>query len=141
MVDIHSIIADHGSKHPDNTTQTKKRDEKIVASTSKIPDIFFDEIIVSYKLSRIDIIVLMYLYRRVWCKPNLFKVHGISPLLSHQAMADQNFLSIDDIYNAIIRLESLGFLSTIRSGQYFVRRYFTKENDDIFSQSYDDFET
>lgn len=141
MVDIHSIIADHGSKQSESNTQMKKRDEKVTASTSKIPDLFFDEIIISYKLSRIDIIVLMYLYRRVWCKPNLFKLHGISPLLSHQAMADQNILSIDDVYNAITRLESLGFLATIRSGQYFVRRYFTKENDELFSQTYDDFET
>ena len=141
MVDIHSIIADHGSRQLDDNTQTRKRAEKIAASTSRIPDIFFDEIIVNFKLSRIDIIVLMYLYRRVWCKPNLFKLHGISPLLSHQAMADQNLLSIDEIYNAITRLESLGFLSTIRSGQYFVRRYFTKENDDMFAQTYDDFET
>lgn len=141
MVDIHSIIADHGSKQLDKNTQTRKKAEKITASTSKIPDIFFDEIIVNFKLSRIDIIVLMYLYRKVWCKPNLFKLHGISPLLSHQAMADQNLLSIDEIYNAITRLESLGFLSTIRSGQYFLRRYFTKENDDMFGQTYDDFET
>ena len=38
------------------------------------------------------------------------------------------------------RLEELGFISTIRSGQYFVRRYFTKENDEKFGQTYDDFE-
>ena len=141
MVDIHSIIAGHKTRNKPGNSSLQKMDEKSLPSTSEIPDLFFDEIVSGYKLSRIDIMVLMYLYRRVWCRPNLFKLHGISPLLSHQTMAEQTSLSIDDIYSAIHKLESLGFLNTIRSGQYFVRRYFTKENDEKFSQFYDDFES
>jgi transcriptional antiterminator len=55
-------------------------------------------------------------------------------------MSEQTHLSIEEIYNSITKLESLGFLQTIRSGQYFVRRYFTHENDEQFKQSYDDFD-
>ena len=87
MVDIHSIIAGHRSRKPSHKdTKLQSMDEKFLPSTSEIPDLFFDEIVVQYKLSRIDIVVLMYLYRKVWCRPNLFKLHGISPLLSHQVM-------------------------------------------------------
>lgn len=140
MVDIHSIIAGHKSKGNSHASEMTHTEDIKKPTTSKIPDIFFDEVVVEYKLSRIEIIVLMYLYRRVWCRPNLFKVHGISPLLAHKKMAESTHLSIDEIHNAIVKLESLGFLSTIRSGQYFVRRYFTKSNDEKFGQYYDDFE-
>jgi hypothetical protein len=140
MVDIHSVIARHKSKKPSRFDKIVRSSDKLKPTTSEIPDLFFDEIVVEFKLSRMEIAVLMYLYRRVWCKPNLFKLHGISPLLSHQTMSEQTHLSIEEIYNSITKLESLGFLQTIRSGQYFVRRYFTHENDEQFKQSYDDFD-
>ena len=31
---------------------------------------FFDQIIGEFRLNRVEILVLMYLYRLVWCKPN-----------------------------------------------------------------------
>ena len=55
-------------------------------------------------------------------------------------MAKQLKLSIEEIYQALRKLEELGFIGTIRSGQYFVRKYFTKDNDEKFGQTYDDFE-
>ena len=141
MVDLHSILADHKSKYQKNKSLEEEAEAELHSPTiSEIPDIFFDHIIVEYKLSRIEIMVLMYLYRRVWCKPNLYKVHGISQLLSHTEMAKILNLSLDDIYHALRKIEEFGFISTVRSGQYFVRKFFIKENDDLFGQTYDDFE-
>jgi predicted transcriptional regulator of viral defense system len=82
----------------------------------------------------------MYLYRKVWCKPNLYKVYGISQILSHEEMAKTLDLRIEEIYASLRRIEEYGFISTIRSGQYFVRKYFTRENDERFIQTYDDFD-
>ena len=54
MVDLHSILADHRSKlKQDNTLSDGGRDQEKGPSTSEIPDIFFDKIIIDYKLSRI----------------------------------------------------------------------------------------
>ncbi|MEC7276669.1 MAG: hypothetical protein VXV96_10145 [Bdellovibrionota bacterium] len=140
MVDIHEIIAGHKSrKGRDGQTMSAQKDH-LVPTTSKIPDLFFDEILVDFKLSRIEVLVVMYLYRRVWCRPNLYKEFGISQLMAHTEMAQNLKISIDEIYNALRKLEELGFISTIRSGQYFVRKYFTKENDEKYGQTYDDFE-
>ena len=60
--------------------------------------------------------------------------------MAHTEMAKQLKLSIEEIYQALRKLEELGFIGTIRSGQYFVRKYFTKDNDEKFGQTYDDFE-
>ena len=46
----------------------------------------------------------------------------------------------ENIYQALRKVEEYGFISTIRSGQYFVRKYFTKDYDEKFGQTYDDFE-
>lgn len=139
MVDLHSILSDHRSRR---NAPSKLGDDKTrsIPSVSEIPDIFFDQVLVDYKLTRIEIVLLMYLYRRVWCRPNLHKVHGISPLLSLKEMETFLKVSIEDIFNGLQKLEGFGFISTIRSGQYFVRKYFTKENDEEFGQTYDDFE-
>lgn len=140
MVDIHDVLAVHRSKKGPSQSEMIEGKEKTFPTTSKIPDIFFDEILVDFKLNRIEVLVLMYLYRRVWCRPNLYKEFGISQLMAHSEMSNHLKLSIDDIYHCLRKLEELGFISTIRSGQYFVRRYFTKENDEKFGQTYDDFE-
>ena len=36
-------------------------------------------------------------------------------------------------------LENYGLIETVRSGQYFVRKYFTRELDSEFGQTYDEF--
>lgn len=141
MVDIHSILADHRSKaKTDENNQHVSDKHEHGPSTSEIPDIFFDKIIVDYKLSRIEILVLMYIYRRVWCFPNLHRSHGISQLMSHTEMAKNLSLAIEDIYSALRKLEEYDFIRTIRAGQYFSRRFFSKELDTSFGQTYDDFE-
>ena len=142
-IDIHTIIAGHRSK--------KVGSEKVIAETtsdinppqatsSEIPDVFFEEILAHVKLSRIDITVLMYLYRRVWCRPNLYREYGISPMLSLAEMAKVLNLKIDELYQAFKHLEDFGFIATIRSGQYFVRKFFLREFDEKYGQTYDDFE-
>lgn len=138
MVDIQSIIKTHKGKG-ENTLEGPVVDVE-TPTTSEIPDVFFDSILVQYKLSRLEIIVLMYLYRKVWCRSNLYRKHGISQLLSLTDMVNQLDFRIEEIHNAIRKLENFGFVMTIRIGQYFVRRYFTKELDQRFGQFYDDFE-
>ncbi len=141
MHDLRSILADHRSRNKhSNEDQTIKTEDVSGATTSEIPDIFFDQILVNFKMTRIEIMVLMYLYRQVWCRPNLYKIFGISQLMSHTEMA--NFLDVDmhNIHSALSKLEGYGFINTIRSGQYFVRKYFLKENDELFAQNYDDFD-
>ena len=141
MIDLHTILKDHEPRHRSgNDSGPIQSMQQKAPSTSEIPDLFFDEILVEFKLNRIEIMLLMYLYRRVWSKPNLYRVFGISQLLSHSEMALHLALSIEEIYNALRKLEEFGFISTIRSGQYFVRKYFAKEKDERYGQTYDDFE-
>lgn len=140
MVDIHSILQDYRPKRRPGSIDPKMHNNPEVPAVSEIPDLFFDEIIVKYKLSRIDILVMMYLYRRVWCRPNLYREFGISQIMSHQEMCRHLSLTIDDIHHSLRRVEELGFILTVRSGQYFVRKYFSRENDEKYGQTYDDFE-
>ncbi len=141
MVDLHSILAEHRSKaKADDTVDNSGAEQHVASSSSEIPDIFFDKIIVDYKLTRIEILVLVYIYRRVWCYPNLHRSHGISQMMSHTEMAKKIGVAIEDVYSALRKLEEYDFIRTIRAGQYFSRRFFSKEFDDQFAQSYDDFE-
>ena len=140
MVDIHEIIAGHKSRSVHRGPELRGQKDSKSPTTSEIPDIFFDEILVEFKLNRVEILVLMYLYRRVWCRPNLYKEYGISQLMAHTEIAKKLNIKIDEIYNSLRKLEELGFIGTIRSGQYFVRKYFTKDYDDKFGHSYDDFD-
>lgn len=138
MVDIHSIIA----THKDHESSETKLDANSfpVPSFSDIPEVFFDEILVNYRLSRIEIVILMYLYRKVWTKTNPYRLHGISQLMSMSEVVEKLNISLEEIHQSILKLENFGFISTIRVGQYFVRRFFTKEFDEYYSQNYDDFE-
>ena len=66
-------------------------------SFSEIPDLFFDRILIDYKLNRLDIQALLFLYRQVWCLPNLHKKYGIGQLndlkeLAHFFGSDFNSL-------------------------------------------------
>jgi hypothetical protein len=141
MVDLQSILAEHRSKKKmDNSHNKGGGGTNLKPTNSEIPDIFFDKIIIDFKLNRIEILVLMYIYRRVWCFPNLHRSHGISQMMSHTEMAKNMGLAIDDVYTALRKLEEHDMIRTIRAGQYFSRRFFSKEMDDLFEQSYDDFE-
>ncbi len=139
MEDIRTIINHHlPKKHLDKSDPEKVPKPK-KASTSEIPDLFFDNVLVKIKLSRIEIMVLMYLYRIVWCRPNLHRDYGISPILSYSDLSQNFEITLDELHSALRKLETLEFIETVRSGQYFVRKYFTKENDSIYGIKYDDF--
>jgi DNA-binding MarR family transcriptional regulator len=137
MNELHNILNSHHRKLQPKTGMKKKGIPE--PSTSEIPDLFFDEILVDTKLSRIEILVLMYLYRQVWCRPNLYKTYGISPIMSHSEVSAKLEIELEDLHQAIRKLESFNFIETIRSGQYFVRKYFTEKNDKQYGQYYDDF--
>jgi hypothetical protein len=138
MEDVRSIIMQHIPKK--NAPSGASRGSHVnVATTSEIPDIFFDEILIRYKLSRVEILVLMLLYRQVWCRPNLYKEFGIGPVQTYHDMATGIEVPLEVLQQTLRVLENHGFIETIRAGQYFVRKYFTAENDARFGQSYNDF--
>lgn len=140
MVDLRTILDNHRSSLSDKAEVVIEAETSASPTVSEIPDIFFDQVLIDFKLTRVEVMVLMYLYRRVWCRPNLYKVYGISQLLSHSEMSKNLSLPMENIYQSLRKVEEYGFISTIRSGQYFVRKYFTKEADESFAQTYDDFE-
>lgn len=143
MVDIHSVLADHKKKNLGNNQEEEQHSSeglKPHKELIQIPDLFFDKIIVEYKLSRHDILVLMYIYRRVWCYPNLYQKHGLSPMMSHTEMSKVLGMNIEEVYFSLRKLEEFDFLKTLRAGQYFVRKYFTKEMDEFFDFTYDEFD-
>jgi len=141
MVDLRSILTEHRSKSKsEDSHDSSGAEHQLTSHSSEIPDVFFDKIIVDYKLNRMEILVLMYIYRRVWSFPNLHRSHGISQMMSHTEMAKNLGIPIEEVYSALRKLEEYDFIRTIRAGQYFSRRYFSKALDEEFGQSYDDFE-
>jgi DNA-binding MarR family transcriptional regulator len=139
MVDLHSILATHNSKEKDKRPPKETGDGNEKPSIAEIPDLFFDQFLVQHKLTRIEVLVMMYLYRSVYCKPNLFKIYGLTPVMSHKTISENLNISLDDIYHSLRKLEELGTIETIRSGQYFVRKYFSSDNDLRYKQKYDNF--
>lgn len=139
MEDLRSILNSHNSRNGKHSDAIEPTESDLRATTSEIPDLFFDEILIHYKLSRVEILVLMYLYRFTWCKPNLYKKFGIAPMLSHSDLVSSLDITHEIMHQSLRRLEAFGFIETIRSGQYFVRKYFTEENDKKYSQTYDNF--
>ncbi len=142
-IDIYRVIKDHRSRHQEddkleNISSSSQSRSGVIFSD--IPDIFFDRILVDIKLNRYDTLILMYLYRRIWCRPNLYQKHGISQMLSLGEMAKLLNIEMTDVYQSLRKLEGFGLLKTIRSGQYFIRRYFLKEYDQELGQKYDDFD-
>ena len=123
MEDLRTILSSHHSKIDEKDTKVKAANSDSIASLAEIPDLFFDEILIRFKLNRIDILVLMYLYRVTWCRANLHRKHGITPMISHTEFAESIEISIDVLHQTLNRLEGFSFIETIRSGQYFVRKY------------------
>ena len=136
MEDIRSVLSKFNSK--------KKRVSDVqkhtaTASSSDIPDVFFDVVLQKFKINRHEITLLMFLYRQVWCRPNLYQSHGIGPLNSYQDLSANLGISVEELGNNLRVLENFGFIETIRSGQYFVRKFFTETLDAQFGQNYDEF--
>ena len=61
-------------------------------------------------------------------------------MMSHTEMAKNMGLAIEDVYSALRKLEEYDMIRTIRAGQYFSRRFFSKKLDEAFDQTYDDFD-
>ena len=140
MEDLRTILSSHHSKNgKSNSNPINSTGDETKATTSEIPDLFFDEILLKFKMTRIEILMLMYLYRTTWCRPNLYKKYGIAPMIFHQEIAELLDINMDLLHQTLVKLENFGFIETIRSGQYFVRKYFTEENDRKYGQSYDNF--
>ncbi len=140
MEDLRTILSTHHSKPGSASANAiKATSGEITATTSEIPDLFFDEILVDIKLTRTEVLLLMYLYRITWCKPNLHSKYGIAPIISHLELAKNLDISNEIFHQTIRRLEGFNFIETIRSGQYFVRKYFTEDNDRKYGQTYDNF--
>jgi hypothetical protein len=140
MEDIRSVLSQFNTKKKrSGETQTAAVGPSKQASTSEIPDVFFDIILQKFKLNRQEISLLMYLYRQVWCRPNLYKSHGIGPLNSYAELCVNLSLTNEELGNYLRVLENLGFIETVRSGQYFVRKFFTEALDQQYGQDYDEF--
>ncbi|MBY0518246.1 MAG: hypothetical protein K2P81_15155 [Bacteriovoracaceae bacterium] len=138
MEDIRSILSMYKSRSNKEDATAPEREVAHESPTlSEIPDLFFDEIIPEFKLSRGDISLLMLLYRQVWCRPNLYRSHGIGPLNAYHDLARSLGVSQDEVIHSIRSLEGHGFIQTIRAGQYFVRKFFTEKNDAKYGQQYE----
>ena len=140
MEDIRSVLSSHHSKNvTSGSNPTNPMYDHVTPTVSEIPDLFFDEILVQFKLTRVEILCLMYLYRATWSKPNLHRKFGIAPIVSHSDLSIKLDISNEILHQTIRRLEGYGFIETIRSGQYFVRKFFTETNDRKYGQTYDNF--
>ena len=140
MEDIRSILSQfHSRKRKENDLQKSGLGPVDTPLASEIPDVFFDVVLQRYKLNRHEITLLMYLYRQVWCRANLYKSHGIGPMNSLAELSTNLGFTIEDLHHHLRSLANYGFLETVRSGQYFVRKYFTEELDQRYGQNYDDF--
>jgi DNA-binding MarR family transcriptional regulator len=140
MEDIRLVLSQFRSKRKESKNLDKSGvGPEALASSSEIPDVFFDEVLQHFKLTRPEILVLMFLYRQVWCHPNLYRAHGIGPLNSYAELSKTLHLPHEDLMNYLRSLERYGFIETVRSGQYFVRKFFTEELDLKFGQNYNEF--
>lgn len=141
MGDIRSVLSQFNAKrkNSDSVPDRSGTGPIELPSVSEIPDVFFDVILKNTKLNRHEISLLMFLYRQVWCKPNLYRAHGIGPLNSYSQLASHIGVTIEQLGSDLRSLEQYGLIETVRSGQYFIRKYFTEELDSIFKQNYDEF--
>ena len=138
MEDIRSILSQYKSRQKDGEASAANKDTPVETATlSEIPDVFFDEILPHTKLTRNEIALLMLLYRQVWCRPNLYRGHGIGPLNAYHDLARALNMQQDDVIHAIRALEGQRLIGTIRAGQYFVRKFFTEDNDIKYGQHYE----
>jgi hypothetical protein len=140
MEDIRAVLSQFNAKKKQEHSSDKSGKGPVSPpSCSEIPDVFFDVILQKLKLNRHEIALLMFLYRQVWCRPNLYKSHGIGPLNSYAELCAKLGITTEQLGTDLRVLENYGLIETVRSGQYFVRKYFTENLDKEFGQNYDEF--
>jgi hypothetical protein len=137
LEDIRSLLSQYKERKSDSDGEAVLEVGSATPTHCEIPDVFIDEILPTTKLTRSEISLLMLLHRQVWGRPNLYRSHGIGPLNSYQELGRLLHLEQDELIHALRSLEHQGFIQTIRSGQYFVRKYFTEANDLRFAQRYE----
>jgi hypothetical protein len=144
MTELRKILAKHSVRSSIEKAQQEvreySRDDINSYHFSDIPDVIFDDVVVKSKISRVEMLVYLYFYRHVWCRFNLFRDYGISPVLSLSETSKLLEVTLDELNRAIHKLESLELMETIRLGQYFVRKFGTKSHDEMAGQRYSDFE-
>jgi hypothetical protein len=138
MEDIRSVLSQF-KKKKDGHLQKAQTGPSSPASISEIPDVFFDVVLLKFKLNRLEIALFMLLYRQVWCRPNLYRSHGIGPLNSYSELSQKIGINAEELGTILRNLENYGLVETVRSGQYFIRKYFLPELDQSFGQNYDEF--
>lgn len=138
MEDIRSVLSQF-KKKKDGQVQVAQTGPSSSASASEIPDVFFDVVLLKLKLNRLEIALFMLLYLQVWCKPNLYRSHGIGPLNSYAELSQKMNISVEDLGTFLRNLEKYGLIETVRAGQYFIRKYFLEDLDLKFGQNYDEF--
>jgi|GEM_PF-3007821 len=139
---LREILTKYSSKGLDKEPEEEKKESLPIPSNPKysdIPDIFFDDILHRYKITKQEIIVLMFLYRKTWCGANIYKGHGISPLFSYEMLAQKCATEKSLLLDALKKLEVLGLITAVRPGQYFIRKFFLEQWDDQFHFNYHDF--
>jgi hypothetical protein len=141
MEDIKSVLTQFVSRSRSQSNHIQKASVGPFPSPSfaEIPEVFFDHVLLKFKLNRHEISLLLYLYRQVWCRPNLYKSHGIGPLNSYAELSSRLEISNEELGTYLRNLENFGLLETVRSGQYFIRKYFTEYLDLEYGQNYDEF--
>jgi len=80
-MDLKSILNEH---RPKKTASSDAPTKEQSLSYATIPDIFFDEVLLRFTLTRVEILALVFLYRKTWNTPNLHQKYGISPMLDHR---------------------------------------------------------
>ena len=138
MEDIRSVLSQF-KKKKEGQLQKSETPPSSAASTSEIPDVFFDVVLLKLRLTRQEITLFMLLYRQVWCRPNLYRSHGIGPLNSYSELCQKLNINIEELGTLLRNLENYGLVETVRVGQYFIRKYFLEKLDQDFGQNYDEF--
>ena len=140
MTEIRRVL----EKFPSKKELTSSSNENLSSDLSNectfidIPEVFFTDVIERIALNRNELRVILYLYRQIYCYPNLYEKYGISQLNDLLELSKYFKLSYNELHKVLKSLESYELIQTIRSGQYFIRRYFLAEYDEFFGQVYDD---
>lgn len=134
-MDLKSILNDHKSKHASSLASTDNH--RLESSFSLIPDVFFDDVLVKFKLTRLEILALVYLYRKAWAPTNVDRKYGMTPHLDYKIFSQKLEIESEHLMQTLRKLEEFGFVQKMNHDLYFVRKYFTEELDKRYGQNYE----
>lgn len=134
-MDLKSILNDHKSKNANLSASMDSH--RLESSFSFIPDIFFDDVLVKFKLTRLEILALVYLYRKAWAATNVDRKYGMTPHLDYKIFSQKLEIEPEHLMQTLRKLEEFGFVQKMNHDLYFVRKYFTEELDKRYGQNYE----